>query len=285
MAKSCTSSFRKKTGSASWTGKNTGQHGGGIPILSPEEAGQYFPDACVLVTPGDKGVCGEIGRYLMDQIGMEGEDIFLFGEAWKDHNHDYFEDFMPHSENECFVDAGVYNGDTTLEFVAWARNHYRRVYMFEPSGDYYERYYRNISHLDNVMWIKKGLWSREDTLEFYERPDHDISTHQNLSGIGKQYRYAEGGWVRIPVTSLDACIPPEERITFIKMDIEGSEYEALKGCERIIREQHPKLAICLYHKEEDIYEIPKLILQFYSEYRFFVRHQSLDTLDTVLYAV
>lgn len=44
--------------------------------------------------------------------------------------------------------------------------------------------------------------------------------------------------------------------TFIKMDIEGSEQEALKGCKRILKELKPKLALCVYHKPEDLFEIP-----------------------------
>ena len=172
-----------------------------------------------------------------------------------------------------------------MEFAEWANHEYHQIYMYEPSEDYYKRYYKNIAHLNKCYWIGKGLWSKEDILDFFDRPDHDISSNQNLSGIEKQYKYMEGRWIKIPVTSLDISIESSEKVTFIKMDIEGSEYEALKGCERIIREQRPKLAICLYHKVEDIYELPKLILTFNSEYKFYIRHYSLGMLETVLYAV
>ena len=73
--------------------------------------------------------------------------------------------------------------------------------------------------------------------------------------------------------------------TFIKMDIEGAEYKALKGAERVIRKCHPKLAISVYHKPEDIFDIPSLILEYNSDYRFYLRHYSLTSSETILYVV
>lgn len=76
-----------------------------------------------------------------------------------------------------------------------------------------------------------------------------------------------------------------EKITFIKMDIEGAEYNALLGCKKIIKEQRPKLAICIYHKPEDIIQIPSLILSLNEEYIFYIRHYSTIWGETVLYAL
>ena len=74
-------------------------------------------------------------------------------------------------------------------------------------------------------------------------------------------------------------------ITFIKMDIEGSEIPALRGAKEIIETQKPKLAICVYHKPEDIWEIPELILDYVPEYRLYLRHYSITYTETVLYAI
>ena len=68
------------------------------------------------------------------------------------------------------------------------------------------------------------------------------------------------------------------------MDVEGEEYEALKGAARIIEEQKPKLAISVYHKNEDIFLIPQLLLELRKDYKFYLRHYSLVTNETVLYA-
>jgi hypothetical protein len=72
--------------------------------------------------------------------------------------------------------------------------------------------------------------------------------------------------------------------TFIKMDIEGAEVEALKGAENTIKAYLPQLAICVYHRLSDIWEIPLLIKSFYEGYKFYLRSYNFMGLETVLYA-
>ena len=124
--------------------------------------------------------------------------------------------------------------------------------------------------------IPKGVWSSVCELRF-------CSLGENSHSSGSSFVFGEGGET-VPVTSLDEALAGQ-RVTFIKMDIEGSELEALKGAEKTIREQKPKLAICVYHKPEDIWEIPELMLEFNEDYRFYMRHYSLASFDTVLYAI
>ena len=77
----------------------------------------------------------------------------------------------------------------------------------------------------------------------------------------------------------------KEEVTFIKMDIEGAELKALKGAKNIILRDKPKLAISIYHKPEDIVEIPLFIKELVPEYKLYIRHYSNDSIETVLYAV
>ena len=81
---------------------------------------------------------------------------------------------------------------------------------------------------------------------------------------------------------LDAVI--SEKVTFIKMDIEGSEMKALSGARRLITTYKPKLAICIYHKLDDLWKILQYIHSLVPEYKFYVRHHSILYVDTVLYA-
>jgi len=73
--------------------------------------------------------------------------------------------------------------------------------------------------------------------------------------------------------------------TFIKMDIEGAELNALKGAEDTIKNNAPKLAICIYHQLNDFWEIPMYLKRIMPEYSFYVRHHQFDIGGTVLYAV
>jgi len=69
------------------------------------------------------------------------------------------------------------------------------------------------------------------------------------------------------------------------MDIEGSELNALKGAEAVIRKYHPVLAVCVYHKKEDLLEIPQYIKSLYPGYKLYLRTYSKYCQELVLYAV
>ena len=124
--------------------------------------------------------------------------------------------------------------------------------------------------LSNVEIIPAGMWSCNTTLFF------------NSQG-SMMSRIDENGEDEVEVRALDEVV--DGKVTFIKMDIEGAELESLKGARKIIQEQKPKLAICVYHKKEDIFDIPEYILSLNSEYKLYLRHYTLDEWDTVLYAI
>jgi hypothetical protein len=128
--------------------------------------------------------------------------------------------------------------------------------------------------------MQKGLWSAETELVFAQN---------TADRTGSSFVIGpDGGDCRVPVTSLDAYfgnMPETEWPTFIKMDIEGAEKEALLGSAEIIKRMKPKLAICAYHKSEDIYELPRTILGLRDDYRFILRQHIPGYWDTVLYAV
>lgn len=84
---------------------------------------------------------------------------------------------------------------------------------------------------------------------------------------------------------IDEAIHPGDKVTFIKMDVEGSELESLKGAKNTILRDKPKLAICIYHKPEDMVTIPLYIKELVPEYKLYVRHHSNSWAETVLYAV
>ena len=71
----------------------------------------------------------------------------------------------------------------------------------------------------------------------------------------------------------------------IKMDIEGAELDALYGAKNTIRKYKPLLAICVYHKREDMLTIPQYIKSIVPEYRFFLRAYEKTATELVLYAV
>ena len=69
------------------------------------------------------------------------------------------------------------------------------------------------------------------------------------------------------------------------MDVEGAELMALKGAEHIIKTHKPKLAICVYHKDGDIIEIPAYLKSLIPNYRFYLRKYSTCASELVLFAI
>jgi hypothetical protein len=69
------------------------------------------------------------------------------------------------------------------------------------------------------------------------------------------------------------------------MDVEGAEKEALLGARKTIQNEKPALAVCVYHKFDDLYVIPDLIQSFGVKYKYYLRHYTLGLAETVLYAV
>lgn len=61
--------------------------------------------------------------------------------------------------------------------------------------------------------------------------------------------------------------------------------KTLQGAAQTIRKNHPRMAISLYHKDEDLYEIPAFIQSISDDYRFYLRMYSNAYLEIVLYAV
>lgn len=187
--------------------------------------------------------------------------------------HQYFDVFNPQN-SEVFIDGGSFDGETAVEFSQWANNNYKRIYAYESDAENVIRIKQTVlsTNIKNVEVIGKGLWSEDKILYFTGSAG---TTGSGVSEIGN---------VEIPVTSIDNSIAEEDVVTFIKFDIEGAELEALKGAEKTIRRDAPKLAICLYHKPEDIAEIPRYIHQINSNYKFKIRHYLSICYEDVLFA-
>lgn len=189
----------------------------------------------------------------------------------------YFDlDIVKCNENEVFVDIGGYIGDTLVNYSnTFGNNCYKKMYCYEIVTANIEYIEKNVKffNLDNVIIRKKGASNRNGTM--YLSSD-DLSSVTQLS---------ENGAFVIPIVKIDDDI--EENITFIKMDIEGGEEEALLGCIDKIKKNHPKLALSIYHNHKDIWKLARIIYDADPSYDFYIRYYGTSILPTeyILYAV
>jgi FkbM family methyltransferase len=176
-------------------------------------------------------------------------------------------------ENEVFVDCGAFNGDTILEFVKYSENKYKRIYGLEPDLVNFNELADcvNKNKLKDVVLIKKGSWNKQETLKF-------MSEGSPVSAIN------DLGTSTIEADAIDNIIA-DDIVSFIKMDVEGAELSALQGASKTIKRYKPKLAICIYHKPEDLITIPQFIKSIVPEYTLYLRAHTHFTVDVVLYAI
>jgi FkbM family methyltransferase len=198
--------------------------------------------------------------------------------------HEYYEDgFISLAENEVFVDGGAFDGDSAEAFIAKmkeADKGYSRIYAFEPSNANHAKARERLSAHPGIELFQKGLWSKDTELPFFE----------NDAGLyGSSFVHGSERMTHsLPVASLDSVFKDKsgpDLPSFIKLDVEGAEKEALLGAAAIISRAKPKLAICAYHKPEDIYELPQTIMGIHGDYKFALRHHHEGPWNTILYAV
>jgi FkbM family methyltransferase len=260
------------------------RRGGGcyqdIPIIS-------FEDFLKLPDCGQYEIFVSVGENLYDEVAeVLSRENLTFRFCYKDQ---FLERFLIHAavaprnvyfdlpqlslgRGEVFVDGGCYNGGTAKIFLEVCPD--GKVFAFEPCGEFFANCQKNLEGIANASVYPYGLFDKSETLKF-------MVNQANLTGS----MLCESGDVTVETVALDEFLK-DEKVTYIKMNIEGAELGALKGAERIIREQKPKLAICVYHKIADIYELPDLILTYNPDYKFYLRHYNMAyETDTILYAI
>ena len=193
-------------------------------------------------------------------------------EECPDGGEQYFaEGLLGIGDDEVFLDLGAYTGDTVLSFVNCVGGKYRKIVAFEPDHKTFEGLARNTSKLHDVELVEAATGGKSCEVSFSD--GHGASSC--ISGT------RDGGNV-VKMVKLDDFITGP--VTLVKMDIEGAELDTLHGMEGLLKEFRPKLAVCVYHKVEDLYTIPKYLKQTVPEYRFKLRQHEPGICETVLYA-
>lgn len=191
-----------------------------------------------------------------------------------------------HNEKGAFVDCGAFVGDTLEEMVKRSLGTAPKLYAFEPGERAFDALKKRTSFLCDIWAIeperiiceKAGVGEKCGYLSFREYTTDlagmsftDIDTSTKNAGA--------------EIVDLDSYFTEkqEENISFIKADIEGSEWAMLQGAKGTIQRCKPKLAICVYHSIYDFFRIPLFLKNLVPEYQFMVRHHGDWDEETVLY--
>lgn len=206
-----------------------------------------------------------VRKWLID----EKSDITYNGESY------FFTEEVKLSEDEYLVDAGAFDGDTIRSFEEAVSDRYGKIYAFEMD----KRNYENLKK----QCFEQIIRGSDTKIELYQIGLSDKKEIMHYSSNFETSQFSMGGDEVCETDSLDNILH-NKKVTFIKMDIEGSEMKALHGAQELIKSQKPKLAICIYHSIDDFLSIPSYIKKLNPEYRIIIRHHSMDESETVCYA-
>jgi len=175
------------------------------------------------------------------------------------------------TSNEAYVDGGSYDGDTIRAFIDRVHGRFDDIYAFEPDPATFEKLSSNFRHEPRVHPIHAGLHSHVGQLRF-----RDDASRGAI--------FANDGSSEMPVTTIDDVLG-DQRLTYVKMNIEGAEIDALHGGRNAICKWLPRLAISVYHRASDLWRVPELISEIRSEYQLYLRQHDGGIIETVLYAL
>lgn len=157
-----------------------------------------------------------------------------------------------------YIDMGAYNGDTVQEFLAFSGGNYDRIYALEPDASNFKKLKKNTRDISGIQIYNAAAWSENTTLQF-SALNGRRATLTPLNG--RKY-------IDVQAVTGDSLT---ENADFIKIDVEGAEHNALLGCRRSI-EKGASLAVSLYHRNEDMYDIPLLVHNINPRLKLYVRH-------------
>lgn len=239
-----------------------------IPTIKKEDLFQDYSGHYILVKDFGGGL-GTLEQLLNTQIPKERLVLACNCGCGMEYEHPmYFEKIFKPSTDGIFIDGGCFTGSTIDDFIKWNGN-YKKVYSFEPEFAQYERCKEKFAHDEKVEILNNAVWNKRERLHFVN------------NGAGSHV--SDDSLICVEGISVDEVVG-DEKVTFLKYDIEGSELKGLEGAKETIIRNKPDLAICVYHKADDLYTIPNYILSLCPEYKIYLRHYQLSRYETVLLA-
>ncbi len=185
-------------------------------------------------------------------------------------------DLIALSSDEVFVDCGAFDGASITSFIQHSGADFRRLIALEPDPSNFQKLQKYI------LSLPANLKDRVVAFQIAAGQKKGIA-HFEVTGTVVS-RVTESGEIEVGSAPLDDILQ-ECSPTYIKMDIEGSELDALTGACETIKHADTVWAICAYHKQEDLWKIPLFIKSISDDYCFYLRRYAEECWELVCYAI
>lgn len=193
------------------------------------------------------------------------------------------------TSEEVFVDCGAYTGDTAKDYFE-NFSECKKMYLYDMLPANIAKARELLADHREIVYRIAGVGSPKQAgmmIPVGTNETSMFSIDENGNTFNPEAEKNNKEKPEVELVTLDDDI--EERITFLKMDIEGAEINALLGAKEHIIKDHPKLAICTYHHYEHLWEIPKLIKAMNPDYKLYLRYNGtvngIMASEHVVYAV
>lgn len=208
-------------------------------------------------------LCDELSRDIFLKVinyKLTGKLSYLFSaESDKDESYS----LLGAESFRSAADLGAYNGDTVREMLGYCPE-IERIYALEPDARNFKKlsaFCESAPSRTELIPINAAAWREDGSLTFGGEGNRN-------SGVFAPTRTAKT--VQVNARSLDSVLE-NERVDYIKYDVEGAEKEAIEGSRNTILTHRPRLLISAYHKSEDIFALPLQIHALRPDYKLYYR--------------
>lgn len=166
------------------------------------------------------------------------------------------------AKNSVYVDIGAYNGDTLREYISFTEGKIS-AYCFEPDERNFKKLEKTASEFSDcdIKLINAAAWNKNQELTFYTRSGRNSAHTSFHKGVKEKI-----------VKGVRADEYIDKPVSFVNIDAEGSDYEAIEGLSGVIEKYHPTISCAVYHRNEDMFKIPLLLSEMYGSCKLYIRH-------------
>lgn len=174
------------------------------------------------------------------------------------------------SQNTTFFDVGGFDGTSSKDFIHKTNSKYKKIFFFEPDCKCLKNASQMLDKYSDIQYICAGVGDCDKK-----------SLYISIGDGGGRISFTEGTDT-IEIVPLDMYICEN---AYIKVDVEGAEMEVIEGAQNFINLKAPILSMSVYHRPGDIHVLTKKILNYYPQYKIYIRHYSDTIADTRIYFI